>query len=542
MNINNHFKKIYYLFKAIGNQIKQWFLELSRVWQAIVIAVILVLILGGYRFLTKAETVPDVATAPRAVQLALVGDLSNNNSPIPLSGIVTSVSEATIRTESSGKLTRVYKKLSDRVYAGETIASFENSGERASVQQAEGQYESAKAARDIANINSATTNTNTGDVRTNALNVVTSTYTTLDDIVRGKTDIAYNDPRQSNVKIKLVVPDSLLVGKVEQERIAIEAMLNARDAKNKTLTSNTDFAVELENVRGEVQIVKTYLDDLSVLYTKALSDSSNQAILDGQKAVVSASRGTINGALSTVTGAKTSWTNSLAQAEISGKNGNTNPAGAAADASVKTALGSYNAALSRLEKTIIRSPINGTLNSLSIETGDFVGQSTQVAVVSNNGALEVQAYVSEDDSKRINVGSPVVINSNIKGVVTRIASAVDPVTKKIEVKIGILDEKAGLINGQSVRIEISNAVVKNTNVNLSNPKTIKIPLSAVKITPRGSFVFTLSASSTLVSVTVETGTLLGEEIQVVSGLTPEMQIVKDARGLKEGQVVETGTK
>jgi multidrug efflux pump subunit AcrA (membrane-fusion protein) len=50
-------------------------------------------------------------------------------------------------------------------------------------------------------------------------------------------------------------------------------------------------------------------------------------------------------------------------------------------------------------------------------------------------------------------------------------------------------------------------------------------------------VFTVDATSTLVSVPVELGTLLGEEVVIKTGLSPDMQIVKDARGLKAGEVV-----
>jgi multidrug efflux pump subunit AcrA (membrane-fusion protein) len=138
----------------------------------------------------------------------------------------------------------------------------------------------------------------------------------------------------------------------------------------------------------------------------------------------------------------------------------------------------------------------------------------------------------------VKAGASVKINGNIKGVVTRVAGAIDPVTKKIEVRVGIVDENSNLVNGQSVRVEISQA-----DVTSQSPKSlvamIKVPLSAVKITPRDSYVFTLSASSTLQVVPVELGTLLGEEVEIRSGLTPDMDIVKDARGLKEGEKVAT---
>jgi RND family efflux transporter MFP subunit len=233
---------------------------------------------------------------------------------------------------------------------------------------------------------------------------------------------------------------------------------------------------------------------------------------------------------------KVALQNALASEEIAGRTtGDKSPKTASADASVKTAQGAYLAALARLEKTIVRSPITGTLNSLTIETGDYVTPSAQVAVVGNNSALEVETYITSEDSVRIKVSDSVKINKNISGVVTRVASAVDPVTKKIQVRIGIVDENSNLVNGQSVRVEIS-----NTNKNMLSsvtPTQVKIPLSAVKITPRETYVFTLSASNTLLSVPVELGALLGDDVEILGGLTGDMQIVKDARGLKSGEMV-----
>ena len=240
---------------------------------------------------------------------------------------------------------------------------------------------------------------------------------------------------------------------------------------------------------------------------------------------------------------RTTLSASVTANQVAGADSQTQSSGslATADAQVKQALGAYNGALARLEKTIIRSPITGTLNSLSISTGDFITAFSQVAVVSNNGALEVISFVTDDDAKRITVGSPVTIDGTITGVITRIASAIDPTTKKIEVRVGIKDVKSTLTNGQSVRILISqDKATQSTVTKKSGP--IVIPIAALKLTPRGGNVFTLSASNTLIALPVREGAIMGEEIQILEGLNGDEVIVTDARGLKEGQVVETDTK
>ena len=547
--MNNHFKKIYFLAKAILNQLKQWFLELTLVWKVGVVLVALGVIFLGYKFIFVSTKAQVIENPQRVVELINIGDLANSSTTIPLVGIVTSVSEAKIQAETSGKLTKVYKKLGDKVIAGQIIAEFENSSERAAVLQAQGAFESAKAGRDIQLINSAATSNTIGDTKANILNTIDSAFSTMEDSVHNKVDTIFVDPRAANLQLKIQTTDQILEGKVISERVQIERLLEARKAQNQTLTVNSDLSTELLNIKIELQTLQIYLENLSLLYSRAVvSDSASQILVDSGKANVSAFRAVVIANITNLNQARTTLSNSLAAQSIAGgKNSSQNvvgPSDLAAIASVKTAEGAYLGVLARLQKTIVRSPITGTLNSLTVQTGDFVPQTTQVAVVSNNNALEIKAYVSEDDSRRITVGDNVLINGNVnsvqKGIVTRLAGAIDPVTKKIEVRVGIIDEKTTFINGESVGIQIQNSksVETNKNLNLSANTKIKIPLSAIKITPNGAFVFTLSASSTLQALPVGAGALMGEDIQIESGLSNEMSIIKDARGLKDGMTVK----
>lgn len=531
--MNRHLEKIVRDSKDIKNQLWNWYKELTRPKQIGVAVILVLIVVVIVRAILPSLKVEEVANSPRAVKLALVSDLANNEISLPLVGMVTSTSEAVIRTESSGKLTRVYKKLGDYVSAGAVIAEFENSGERAVLLQAEGAYDAAKVARDISRINKDTTSSSLTDTKTNAINAISSTYINMDDVIHVKTDAVYSNPRNQEAKFIIAVPDANLTQSLEARRVKIENMLIAREAKNRTITPNSDLISELNIIQVETETIKSYLDNLATAYSKAIPDNNfSQASIDAGKTIVGGTRLTIAGTISSIVGARTALNASLAAQDIAGKtSGNTNVT--TSDAQVKQAEGSYNAALSRLEKTVVRSPINGTLNSLSIETGDFVSAFTEVAVVSNNGALEVLAYVTDEDAKRVQVGNNVIINDTTKGIVTRIAGAIDPRTKKIEVRIGIVDKTVSLVNGQSVRLTITKA--KQTISTSSGP--IKIPLSALKLTPKGTFVFTLSATSSLVAVPVKEGAIMGEEIQILSGLTGNESIVIDARGLKEGGVV-----
>jgi multidrug resistance efflux pump len=540
--MNKHIQKIIEDLRDAGTQAKEWFLELSRVKQALVVVVALLVVTTIGRAITRDGAVEEIKTLPRAITLASVSDLSSNASLIPLLGTVTSRNEATVRAETGGGLRVVYKKLGDYVVAGQIIAEFENTGERASVTTAEGGYEQAKAARDIARINKGGADTSLSEAKTSAINTLTGAYNTLDDAVHVKSDTLFSNPDNDQIQFLPTVPDQALTLRIVRERTALNTLLTARQARNRTITQDTDLMNELTVMESEAKQVKNYLDDVALALSKALPNGAfTQAVLEASKASVNGGRGAVNGTLSSITGSRSSLNGSMTSSQIAQTNygdGGTATT-ASADAQVKQALGNYQSALARLEKTIVRSPISGTLNSLSVKTGDYVAPFTEIGVVSNNGALEVVAYGTEDDVRQIAVGAKVTIEGGASGVVTKVASAIDPRTKKMEVRVGITTGAQSLVNGQSTRVSI----MRPTAIVQSTTSKIEIPIAALKITPQGSFVFTVkqeTASSTegvLVAHEVKEGTLLGDKIQILEGITPEMVIVTDARGLKEGKTV-----
>jgi multidrug efflux pump subunit AcrA (membrane-fusion protein) len=548
--MNKHVKKIIQDSNDITINLKSWFLELSRIKKVGIVIVGLLILTTLGRTLFRTTSTDEVKKLPRAVTLSSVSDLSANTSRISLLGTVTSVNEATIRAESGGQLRVVYKKLGDYVTAGQIIAEFENSAERASVTSSEGSYEQAKAGRDIARINKGSSDTTLSDTKTSAVNTINSTYNTMDDAIRVKSNPLFSNPDNAQAELLLTVPDQALTIKIKNERVALETVLTSRSTRNMTLTRDADLVTELNLLEGETKQVKTYLDDVALALSKSLPNGTfSQASLDGFKINITAARSQISGSLSSIVGSRSALNGSLTSSAIAQTNYSDTVGGAtsaSSDAQVKSALGNYQASLARLEKTIVRSPLSGTLNSLSITTGDYIAPYTEIGVVSNNGALEVVAYGTEEDMRQLTVGAKVSIGETASGVVTKVATALDPRTKKIEVRIGITSGTQTLVNGESVRVNIARPVALAQSALQTKKLTdskIEIPISALKITPQGSFVFTVDESTstpnqgTLVSHKVTEGALLGDKIQIIEGVTPDMILVTDVRGLQAGKTV-----
>jgi HlyD family secretion protein len=199
----------------------------------------------------------------------------------------------------------------------------------------------------------------------------------------------------------------------------------------------------------------------------------------------------------------------------------------AADAQVKQALGSLRSAQATLAKTIIRTPISGTVNSLNIRTGDFINSFTQVAEVANNNALEVVTFAGEKDRDVITVGDTVMIEDRIIGTITEVAPAVDSATGKTEIRIA--SESKDLQNGDTVQI--------TKQVEGSVTTDVIIPLSAVKFALSDGSVFVVE-NNLLVPRLVKLGVVRGGSVEIISGLSVDEQFVADARGLVESTEVE----
>lgn len=501
----------------------------TRLFVYTVEALFAVIVLFFANYSHKDATV-NTSSEQRTVAIAKVSDLMNKESHSPLLGTVVSVSEATVKSESSGKINKVYVSLGEKVSAGQTIAEFDNSQERAALLQAEGAYEAAKAARDISSISGGNSGMQLGESKNGALNTLNSAYNAFDDVIRVKTDGAYTDPRTNDVKLTLSTPDAALVYSLESQRRAIEQTLRSRDEKNRSLSVESDLISELTSVEKEAQSIKSYLDDLAKAYSKSLPNNQiNETSLSASKAIVSAARTQITQTISQIQASRGALNSSIASKNISDKtSGDTGVT--ASDAQVKQALGAYEAALARYQKTIIRSPLTGTVNSLSVKTGDFVATFAQIAVISNNGSLEVRSYLNEDEVAGVYIGATSTVYKGSKpytGTVTKVAEAIDPLTKKIEMRVALLDTtQKDILNGESVTLTITKAESK-----VSDQHSIKIPLSALKMTSNGGIVFNVVDGKTSQKF-VEEGAIFGDMIEIKSGLTTEDVIVVDARGLK----------
>lgn len=501
--------------------------------------ILLVLLIGLITLLRgNGEVAGEVTQAPPLVTVRSVAELSSQTAPLPLSGEIRSKAEATIRTESSGQITRAYRSLGDYVPAGAIIAEMENSSQRAQVLQAEGSLDAAKAS--LAKVTGGARTEQRAileaaleSAKTTTVTALLTGYASIGSAVKESADQMFSNPDTANPKFNLTTADSQAKINLESERAYLNTTLSWADEQSRLIATQANLGAELDRAEQELRRARNFMDTLIRALDAAVSSpSATDADIAAFRSEAAAARTTLTTSLSGIASARSTLVSAQKNLE-QGLSGGQSEDVLSAQASVKQAEGAYAGALANLEKTLIRAPISGTINSLTIELGDFVSAFTEVATVANNNALEVVAFITEGDRANVRVGAKAVIEGRIEGVVTRVAPAADPTTRKIEVKIGITGDQT-LANNQSVTLTIERT---SSSLPTAVSTTVTIPITALKIGAQTTVVFGVNEENRLVAKSVVVGTLLGDRVQIREGLTFEDRIITDARGLREGDEV-----
>jgi multidrug resistance efflux pump len=179
-------------------------------------------------------------------------------------------------------------------------------------------------------------------------------------------------------------------------------------------------------MQKELRQVRDFLDTLIRALNSGIATSeSSEAAISAYITTANTARAAVVGAISALISAQSS----LESAQKAAEQGTGSSAAALTQAQAGLASARAN-----LEKTIVRAPISGTINSLSLKVGDYLSAGSVAVVIANNGALEVIAYITANDASEISTGSTVTIETaggTVTGTITRIAPAIDPATKKV---------------------------------------------------------------------------------------------------------------
>jgi multidrug efflux pump subunit AcrA (membrane-fusion protein) len=471
----------------------------------------------------NSEVVATEEIALPEVTVNTPASLQNSDS-IKVIGVVSAKTQAKLQAETSGRITSVNVSLGQQVFPGTIIAQLENASQRASLLQAEGIYEGAIAQASQSNISVAEAETRLASTLNGVRSTNQSAFTTVNDILLNTIDKVFSSANAGFIGLRIDGKGQTVF--LNEERTEFRAILTNWD-------TTTQGTANILQERTDVSIANStkLLRMIDVLIPLMTEQKGNTAFTEAEVATIAngltTARVRVVAIINSLEEAKSSITSAndaLDKAKLVGSGGVVS----VSDAQSKQALGSLLAAQANYAKTIIRSPIAGTVNQLKIKAGDYISIGAPVAEISNANGLEVATYIDESEAGRIKVGDTVTLDSTATGTITNISPAIDPATGKVELRIGVMGKS--LTAGDTIDVEIVTAVSSNTD-------EVIVPLSAIKLGTDTAFIFTVSDQGILVSNLVLLGPVSGENVIVKSGITATTPIVVDARGRKAGEKV-----
>lgn len=200
--------------------------------------------------------------------------------------------------------------------------------------------------------------------------------------------------------------------------------------------------------------------------------------------------------------------------------------------SIKEAQAAYNIIRENRDKAILRAPIDGVIASVDVDLGSFVTNGTPIASILSDQGLQIKTFIDYSDLSSIKKGQEVLIEQSLaKGVVDRISPMINEQTKKVELIILVFEGSENLVSGQYANIEL---LMTSEDQDISN--FYFLPLSSIKTTKDGSFVYALDEGDVVKSVKIETGKIIGDKIEVFN-LEGIDFILSSTRGVNVGDKI-----
>lgn len=199
----------------------------------------------------------------------------------------------------------------------------------------------------------------------------------------------------------------------------------------------------------------------------------------------------------------------------------------------RIAEAAVNEASSMLGYVEVRAPFDGVVVKKIADTGDFAAPGKPILQIENPEKLRFEADVPEAVIDKVQVGAAVDVlvpsrSEPLHGTISDLSPAADPVSRTFLVRID-LPAAPGAKAGQFGRALLPTGTYSS----------ISVPLSAVVLRGQMEMVFTEEEGRARLRL-VKTGRKFGNEIELLSGISPGERIITDqAPRLHDGQAVHS---
>jgi RND family efflux transporter MFP subunit len=190
----------------------------------------------------------------------------------------------------------------------------------------------------------------------------------------------------------------------------------------------------------------------------------------------------------------------------------------------------------RLKQTQVVAPDAGIISSRNASVGAVMGAGTELFKLIRQGRLEWRGEVTSAELSRVTPGTAVLLTApggaQAKGRVRTLAPTVDAATRNglvyVDLLPGQFSAAAGFKPGMFAKGEFE----------LGRSAALTVPQTAVVVRDGFSYVYRVGADHRVSQLKVQTGRVLGDQIEIQSGVKPQEQLVASGGSfLADGDLV-----
>ena len=210
-----------------------------------------------------------------------------------------------------------------------------------------------------------------------------------------------------------------------------------------------------------------------------------------------------------------------------------------AQARVASTKAQLDAQLLRLKQTQLLAPDSGIVSSRSATVGSVVAAGSEMFRLIRQGRLEWRGEVTSAELGRLSAGTGVVVTApggaQVKGRVRTLAPTVDATTRNGLVYVDLLQPVAG---NKSMVTAFKPGMYARGEFELGQSAALSVPQTAVVVRDGFSYVYRVGTDNRVTQLKVQTGRILGDHIEIQSGVKPEDKLVASGGSfLSDGDLV-----
>jgi len=457
------------------------------------------------------------------------------------------VSSAGLAFEESGKVSKVLVGVGSTVKSGDILAELDRAQRAAELREAEAallarqadldelqrgtrpeeisikEAELAKAEQDLANYYTA------------MVNILNDAYIKADDAVRSKTDPIFKDDETTNPSLTFLTRDAAAEADVIRLRLVAAGALaiwkNELPLLNASGVTRGDIDFFSTHAKEHLAIARDFL--ARVLDVVASAIGITQTTIDSYAANVYTARTNVTTVLTSVSdeeqliAAQKLVVNTVQRELDLAEAGSTAEELRAAEAAVDQAYANTQTIQARINKTILRSPLKGTVVQQDAKVGEIVTAGTKIISVISVDDLEIEAFVPEVDIGRVSLEDPVSIKLDALSGETfgGTVSYIDPAESIVD---GVVNFNV-TIHFDALDARFKSGFTANLSIaTLVKPDALVVPRTAIVENDSGTFVRRIRGG-------------VVTEIPVTLGIRGNEGLVEVAMGVDEGdELVDVG--